>query len=327
MDADVIEDCIDIKKQTIIKLTSFIMHKHYCENDSKAIIKLFDKQLSWIGTAEQEYAIGFETISGIIRQFSGNIPKCNISDEQYDVFEITPVCYLCSGRMWISTDSSTNMYLRVHQRITTVFRWVECKAYCCHIHISNPYSEMADSDVGFPTQMGQQSYEYLQECVAAQKKQIEVQMAMLRRMSFEDSLTGLFNRNKFNQYIDSYQEVMKAPLGVACFDLNKLKETNDTGGHVAGDKLICRTAYHISQAFHEKAYRIGGDEFVVIDEELNEEEFKAAISNVCKNMEQENISIAVGLSWRSVNCDVKEQINDADTLMYRDKLEFHRNNR
>ena len=68
---------------------------------------------------------------------------------------IVPDVYLCTGRLWVATDPSTNMYLRVHQRIATIFRWAHERMYCCHIHISNPYSEMHEEDVGFPTQMGE----------------------------------------------------------------------------------------------------------------------------------------------------------------------------
>ena len=143
------------KIQAVKDATSFLLHKHYCENDVEAIIQLFDDKLSWIGAAEHEYDIGAEKISGIFRQFACMVPKCNIRDEEYHVIDISPDVYLCTGRAWISTDPSTNIYLCVHQRITAAFRWVDGSPRCCHIHTSNPYSEMTEEDVGFPTQMGQ----------------------------------------------------------------------------------------------------------------------------------------------------------------------------
>lgn len=290
-------------KITLVKdLTSFILHKHYCENDIEAIIELFDEKFSWFGAGEQEYATGTETVAGILRQFTGRVPKCNLWDEQYDVMEIVPDVYLCTGRLWVATDPSTNMYLRVHQRIATIFRWAHERMYCCHIHISNPYSEMHEEDVGFPTQMGEQSCQYMQESIEKHKKQLEAETRMLERMSFEDLLTGLFNRNKYHQSINHFNEKTVRHIGVACFDLNGLKMMNDSQGHSAGDRLLCCAAEHFKRVFPGKAYRIGGDEFVVMDTELGEEEFHKSVQTLRKNMMKDNISISAGISWRSSEC-------------------------
>ncbi len=72
-------------EQEIIELTRFMVRKHYCENDIEPVIALMDDEIVWFGAAEQEYATGIETVGGIFRQFSGQVPKCIISDEQYHV--------------------------------------------------------------------------------------------------------------------------------------------------------------------------------------------------------------------------------------------------
>ena len=187
------------RSQEIADLTSWILHKHYCENDVEAIVALFEEPFSWFGAAEQEYAQGAGTVSGIFRQFAGQVPKCNLSEEEYTAFQLAPDVYFCTGRTWITTDPSTGVYLRVHQRVTTIFRYIQGQPRCCHIHISNPYVEMAADDVGFPTRMAQQSREFLQSQLEEQRLRIEAQAAELRRLSFEDSLTELHNRNRFNQ--------------------------------------------------------------------------------------------------------------------------------
>ena len=49
------------------------------------------------------------------------------------------------------------------------------------------------------------------------------------------------------------------------FDINGLKEVNDTLGHEAGDKMITACAQVISRVFGDEAiYRVGGDEFAAI---------------------------------------------------------------
>ena len=67
-----------------------------------------------------------------------------------------------TGRMWIATDPSTRMYLKVHQRVSFVFQETDEGLKCSHIHCSNPYQEMMEGEQ-FPEKIGRQSYEYVQE--------------------------------------------------------------------------------------------------------------------------------------------------------------------
>ena len=308
-------------EENVISLTSFMAHKHCCENDAEAIILLMDRDVIWLGTAENEYAAGLETVAGIFRQFAGQVPKCDISGEEYSVLPLGPDACMCAGRMWIATAPSTGISLRVHQRITTVFRKTEQCLRCCHIHISNPYEEMADDDIGFPVKLARQSYQYLQEQIEAQKRQIAAQTATLQRMSFEDALTGVYNRNKFNQVVDSREPISR--LGVACFDLNGLKEANDRLGHGAGDTMLRQAAEQLQRHFSGRVYRTGGDEFVVLDSVLDQAAFRAAVEAVQAGMAACSISCSVGVCWREEACCPKEQLEEADHLMYQAKRHFY----
>src|SRR5699024_8231948 len=86
--------------------------------------------------------------------------------------------------------------------------------------------------------------------------------SMLKRRSYEDSLTGLYNRNKFIAQMLYVRHDPNMPLGVAYFDINGLKAVNYLFGHREGDNLIRRTARHMADYFGRNTYRIGGDEFV-----------------------------------------------------------------
>lgn len=310
--------------EEITALVSFMMRKHYCENDVEPIIDQMDDDIIWLGTADHEYAAGRETVAGIFRQFAGQVPRCNISGEEYDVLPLAPGVWLCSGRLWVETDASTGICLRVHQRFTMVFRQAGGRLRCCHIHISNPYGEMTEEDVGFPTGMARQSYQYLLEQMEKQRRQIEAQTDQLRRMSYEDSLTGVYNRNKFHEVMNAGQPVDGSRmLGVACFDLNGLKGVNDRRGHTAGDDYIRRAADELRQVFGPKVYRTGGDEFVVVDDTLWEADFRAAVRAAQAGMARQEISCSVGFSWRTGCCDVKEQFEEADYRMYQEKRRFY----
>lgn len=304
-------------EEEIIELARYMVHKHYCENDVEAVISQFDEDLIWIGAGEDEFGLGGKAVSDIFRGFQGIIPPCTISEEDYHVQMVAPCAYLCSGRLWVSTEASTLISLRVHQRISLLFRMKNGVLRCCHVHVSNPYDDM-HGDIGFPVKMALQSYHYLQEQVERQKKLIAEQTALLKRMSYEDTLTGLYNRNKFNELMSAAYPA-DGTLGIACFDLNGLKECNDTAGHLSGDDLLRRAGAVLLQFFAKKSYRIGGDEFVVIDEAPHENHFRSAIARALQAMQQEGISCSVGLSWRSGHCNVQEQFEEADRAMYADK--------
>lgn len=49
------------------ELTSYMVRKHYEENDVEAVIALMDEDIIWLGAAEHEYAVGRETVASIFR--------------------------------------------------------------------------------------------------------------------------------------------------------------------------------------------------------------------------------------------------------------------
>lgn len=311
-------------KKKAAELTSFFLHKHYCESCAEAFLDYMDENFLWFGAAEHEYIVGADRMVETLRAFKDKVPPCEISDEHYDVINASEDSYVCTGMMWIRTLPSSGIYLRVHQRITTVFRRTEKGLRCCHIHLSNPYSEMMEDDIGFPEKISMESRRYMQEQLEAQKKKIEEQTASIMEMHFEDLSTGLYNRNKFNQICDQLAKEPPERLGIAYFDLNGLKKINDTQGHLAGDEFIYRAAQHLRRFFDQNAYRIGGDEFIVIDTEKEEQSFLADVAEAEKTMTQDNLSTAVGLSWRSApSCNIDEQINEADKNMYLAKKDFY----
>ena len=300
------------RKEAAKALVSYILHKHYCENNSEAVIALLSKTLSWFGAAEHEYLVDYDAIVETLRQFTGKVPPCLISQEHYDVLRLSEDVYLCTGMLYVSTDPGTNLYIRVHQRVTMIFRWEDGEPKCCHIHLSNPYEEMHADDVGFPTATSRETRRFMLEELGRKTMQLE-------RLSYEDMLTGLYNRNKFNQL---RTQTFAGSLGVAVLDLNGLKQVNDKYGHDAGDTLITRTARNISAVFPEKCYRIGGDEFVVVAPDIAEELFRENMASVQDNVTKSGDAISIGISWREQG-DFAAQFREADQNMYENKRRYY----
>ena len=153
-------------------------------------------------------------------------------------------------------------------------------------------------------------------------RRVELETA-LKNMGFVDTLTGLFNRNRFNTDVAGIQQRRAGRLGVACFDLNGLKDWNDRMGHMAGDALIRRAAACIGAAFPERAYRIGGDEFAVVWEDVAEAEFRRAVDEARARLRAAGVSMAAGACWQADRCDVWRQYDEADRLMYAEKQVYY----
>lgn len=312
------------KKNRIIQLTSSMMHQYYCENQQESVIELLDESFCWIGVGEQEYVSGKENAVSVFSSFFGKMIRCKISNEEYQVMPLGDQVYICSGRMWITAEPSVKACLQVHQRVTAAFRFEGERAVCCHMHMSNPYIEMAEDEVGFPFKTSLQTYEYLQRLLKEQEVLFQKREKDLQQIYYQDSLTQVYNRNRFDKDMNS-RELQKAnQLGIGYFDVNNLKKINDTQGHSAGDRLICRVAEHIRKYFEHKTYRIGGDEFVVIDTERDRENFENVMRKIGKNMKEDQIDCSQGFCWRSQNIHMMEQFNEADHKMYKDKKEYYK---
>lgn len=146
----------------------------------------------------------------------------------------------------------------------------------------------------------------------------------LEREATHDSMTGLYNRNRFNQDI-AYGRYDEAGTGVMYFDLNNLKEVNDTYRHEAGDRLIRRLADAIRELsksiYPSECYRIGGDEFVLMLTGCSEETIERATVAFRDIIESNNThtppcSVAVGSAFSAERCDAEKLILKADHAMY-----------
>ena len=148
--------------------------------------------------------------------------------------------------------------------------------------------------------------------------------AILRSAAETDALTNLPNRYRFEQYLLDAGESGYS-LAILMFDINFLKETNDTLGHSAGDKLIRKAAECITSCFGDKSFRIGGDEFAAVVEDCKPEMVQQMIYRFREVGERENVSISVGYAYaEKINeATIKQMIDEADKLMYAEKQAVH----
>jgi len=93
--------------------------------------------------------------------------------------------------------------------------------------------------------------------------------ARIREMAFHDPLTGLANRMLFNDRIElalRQARRRKTAVAILFMDFDHFKKTNDTYGHLAGDRLLALAGNRISDRVRssDTVARFGGDEFAVV---------------------------------------------------------------
>lgn len=108
---------------------------------------------------------------------------------------------------------------------------------------------------------------------ATEKKKQESRVEYL---AYHDPLTGLPNRILFNERLSAAIALAQRhnnSLGVLFIDLDGFKQINDSLGHGAGDLVLEQVGHRLAQCVRESdaVARIGGDEFVVLLNELSSE--------------------------------------------------------
>lgn len=159
-------------------------------------------------------------------------------------------------------------------------------------------------------------------------------------LSEHDKLTGVYNRrhfeNLFNMIKDRSQRY-NDEFFVAIFDLNGLKEVNDTYGHLAGDELIVQFTQKLKSRIRTSDIlaRYGGDEFVVIFFEAQREDIVNRLNSL-KNyfyenpiaFEESNIvcSFSYGLAHFPMEGTCYDELigmADKNMYLYKSKLKYN----
>ncbi len=150
----------------------------------------------------------------------------------------------------------------------------------------------------------------------------------LIRMSYHDSLTGVFNRRYYEDELKNIDIEENLPISLISADINGLKLINDAFGHQAGDELILNTVKIFTKHSRNKDViaRIGGDEFVIIMTKTSNQEANDRVEKMILNSREYHIksielSISFGVATKlKPTEDIREIFTKAEDEMYRVKL-------
>lgn len=155
----------------------------------------------------------------------------------------------------------------------------------------------------------------------------------LRNLATRDPLTGLHNRNYFNEII--MNEVARTKrygnaFSIVLLDIDNFKWVNDNYGHVFGDKLLRDCAAIMTEALRASdiIVRYGGDEFLVIIPEHDSSVCQEIIDRIRSRIDSWNLayssadyslSVSAGCANFLPGREIMSVLKEADTRMYANK--------
>jgi len=160
----------------------------------------------------------------------------------------------------------------------------------------------------------------------------------LENISYLDGLTGIFNRRKFDEYLESTWNLavrISMPVSMIIMDIDFFKQYNDLYGHQEGDNCLVKIAQALSKTIVRKTdflARYGGEEFVcilpntpiddtfIIAEKLRESIRLLRIPHADSKVEKiVTISAGVASKFPTKNLSYTALIKAADEALYKAK--------
>jgi len=159
----------------------------------------------------------------------------------------------------------------------------------------------------------------------------------LEYQASRDSLTGIFNRHRFNSFIQqTFQHALDnaTSLSIVMFDIDEFKKYNDHYGHIQGDSLLKEIVNVVERKLPPNSLfaRYGGEEFIIVlpDHDLNEayvvaENVRIAVEQAAlPHCKRENgiATISVGVATLDQNTIYRteiELVDAADQQLYHSK--------
>jgi len=185
----------------------------------------------------------------------------------------------------------------------------------------NKWIEVRFSNIMF---QGEKSRLLIISDVSERKKSEEY----IKYLSFNDKLTGLYNRAYFETELNRIDTARQLPLSIILGDVNGLKLVNDAFGHKKGNQFLQDISQLIEKNVRSEdiVARLGGDEFGILLPNTSKDSANKIVKRInsdCKKRSDNPIKLSVAFGTASKN-KVEEDIDDifnlAEDRMYRNKI-------
>ncbi len=164
---------------------------------------------------------------------------------------------------------------------------------------------------------------------------LENEIAELQKQSNIDPLTKLYNRKALEidgRELLKYSDERDLNIAALMIDADDFKRINDQFGHVAGDKVLILLAKLFKSSIREydRAYRYGGEEFLILFNRANKEEAAKVAERILKAVRNNKliyknqvirITLSMGLTAHQKGDTLESLIERADAAVYQAKQE------
>lgn len=176
----------------------------------------------------------------------------------------------------------------------------------------------------------------LEERVAARTRALQDAHQQMEVLARTDPLTGLANRREFNEALNrEWHRALRyqTPLSLLVIDVDYFKQYNDTLGHTAGDECLIELA-RLMQSYCQRATdlatRYGGEEFVILLPDTNQEDASALGESLLKQIRAarihhpdsavaDHVTVSIGLATQMPGQEQSDLLDQADRALYQAK--------
>ena len=175
---------------------------------------------------------------------------------------------------------------------------------------------------GFTIDLMRAIVQYIPQAIALQKMQKQQEY-----LSYHDDLTGLLNRNSLVHYFDTVDEKKLKSIGALSVDINGLKNFNKEFGRDYGDEVVIRVGEVLEEYFHSgEAYRLTGDEYLVLVENTSYQDFTKQVHAVHTKLDNISLGlVSIGYAWEKIDIEVDKLVNNAEVMMREEKRKYYKN--
>lgn len=145
----------------------------------------------------------------------------------------------------------------------------------------------------------------------------------IEKMGTTDALTGLKNRNFYENVLKNYEENRPDFLTCVYADANGLHELNNSQGHGAGDNMLKSVAAALAEAFEDGyVFRIGGDEFLVFTD-MDEASAAGLAAEAKERVRKQGYQVSIGTASGDSQVSAGAVVKTAEQRMYEDKRQYY----
>ena len=222
---------LNIPQEKLTAIKNFAhqyIFKLLCQQDIPFILAHLDPQLIGIGAAEHNYYDTPQAAKDFILSLEGQIPTCELLNEEWTIIPLAQDLYLAQGRHYLTSDENQQLLVQTHQRAAIVIRDLGNDFSYVYINISHPYQELQGTE-NFPFQVGSQTYKYMEAELNKAKEQLQQKQQQME-VVLHSVNGGVKSSNDDDTYSYAYiSEELPGMFGYTMEEFKKFTGNNAMG--------------------------------------------------------------------------------------------------